>query len=235
MRIWVARPEPGAARTGERLAALGHRPLVAPVLAVRPTGAALPHGPFDGLILTSANALDAVLATTDAGALRGIPVFAVGARTAALAEARLGPVAVGAGDAVALAALVRGRLAAGARLLHLAGAERKAEPAAALTSAGYAIATHVAYAAEAVPHLPDAVFSALAATPPGLDAALHYSRRSARVAHRLSGAAGHGGAFGALRHYCLSDDVAAALDQAGVAAHFVAGRPREDDLLAGLC
>ncbi|TXM90594.1 uroporphyrinogen-III synthase, partial [Methylobacterium sp. WL122] len=25
MRIWVARPEPGAARTGERLAALGHR------------------------------------------------------------------------------------------------------------------------------------------------------------------------------------------------------------------
>ena len=43
MRVWVARPEPGAARTGERLAALGHLPLVAPVLVVRPTGAALPH------------------------------------------------------------------------------------------------------------------------------------------------------------------------------------------------
>ena len=234
MRIWVARPEPGAARTGERLAALGHRPLLAPVLRVRPTGAALPPGPYDGLILTSANALDAALAIADPGALRGIPIFAVGSRTAALAEARLGPVTVGTGDAAALAALVRRRLAPGARLIHLAGADRKPEPASALAVAGYALETHVAYAAEAVPHLPEAAFAALAASPSGLDAALHYSRRSARVAHRLSEAAGHGGAFGALRHYCLSDDVAEALDQAGVAVHFVAGRPREDDLLAGL-
>jgi uroporphyrinogen-III synthase len=234
VRVWVARPEPGAARTGERLAALGHLPLVAPVLVVRPTGAALPPGPFDGLILTSANALDALLATTEAATLRGIPVFAVGPRTAALAEARLGAVTAGTGDAAALAAIVQGSVAPGASLLHVAGAERKAEPAARLTAAGYRIATHVAYAAEAVAHLPDPVFGAFAAVPGGLDAALHYSRRSARVAHRLSEAAGHGGAFRALRHYCLSDDVAAALDQAGVAAHFVAGRPREDDLLAGL-
>lgn len=230
----MARPEPGAARTGARLAALGHVPLVAPVLVVRPTGAPLPHGSFDGLILTSANALDAVLATTAADALRGIPVFAVGPRTAALAEARLGAVAIGTGDAAALAVLVRRSLAPGARLLHVAGAERKAEPVATLETAGYAVETHVAYAAEAVPHLPDPVFAALAATQGGLDAVLHYSRRSAAVAHRLSEAAGHGGAFRALRHYCLSDDVAVALDQAGVAAHFVAGRPREDDLLAGL-
>ncbi|MEE7475054.1 uroporphyrinogen III synthase, partial [Methylobacterium hispanicum] len=32
MRIWVARPEPGAARTAARLRERGHLPLVAPVL-----------------------------------------------------------------------------------------------------------------------------------------------------------------------------------------------------------
>lgn len=235
MRIWVARPEPGAARTGERLAALGHVPLVAPVLRVRPTGAPLPPGAFDGLILTSANALEALLATIGIGRLGGIPVFAVGPRTAALAlQARLGPVETGAGDAVALGRSVQRILPPGARLLHVAGAERKTEPAAALTAAGYAVETLVAYAAQALPHLPERVFAALAAAPPTLDAALHYSRRSATVAHRLTEAAGHGGAFRALRHYCLSDDVAAALDQAGIAADFVAARPREDDLLAGL-
>ncbi|MBN6822197.1 uroporphyrinogen-III synthase, partial [Methylobacterium organophilum] len=88
MRIWVARPEPGATRTGAALADLGHAPLVAPVLAVRPTAAAPPVGPFAALLLTSANAVSALRpALRDAPALRGLPVFAVGARTAALARA----------------------------------------------------------------------------------------------------------------------------------------------------
>ncbi|WP_375455823.1 uroporphyrinogen-III synthase [uncultured Methylobacterium sp.] len=235
MRIWVARPEPGAARTAERLAALGHRPLVAPVLVVRPTGTPPPPGPFAALLLTSANALAALLATGADEALRGLPVFAVGPHTAALAaKARLGPVETGAGDAAALATLVGRRLAPGARLLHVAGAARKPEPAASLEAAGYAVATHLAYAAEAVPHLPDRVAAALGGGDPGLDTALHYSRRSAAIALRLAEAAGRGGAFRALRHYCLSDDVAAPLEAAGIAVHFVAARPREDDLLAGL-
>ncbi|WP_375462866.1 uroporphyrinogen-III synthase [uncultured Methylobacterium sp.] len=235
MRIWVARPEPGASRTAERLAALGHRPLVAPVLTVRPTGASLPQGAVDAILLTSANALAALLATTEVSSLQGIPVFAVGARTAALAlRARLGPVEAGAGDAAALAVLIAARLRPGARLLHVAGAERKAEPAATLSAAGYAFETLVAYAAEPLAHLPEAAAAALGAKPPGLDAALHYSRRSATVALELAQGAGQGGAFRALRHYCLSDDVAAALETSGITARFVAARPREDDLLAGL-
>ncbi|WP_336485685.1 uroporphyrinogen-III synthase [Methylobacterium nigriterrae] len=233
MRIWVSRPEPGAGRTGRRLAGLGHVPLVAPVLAVRPTGAALPAEPPDALLVTSANAVEALAATAGAGALRGLPVFAVGSRTAALAEAAgFGPIYDAGGDAGDLARLVAARLARGRRLLHVAGAERKAEPGASLARAGYALATLVAYAAERVPALPEAVAAALAAGQ--LDAALHYSRRSAAVAYDRAEAAGHGGAFRALKHYCLSADVAVPLEAGGIVAHFVAVRPREEDLLAGL-
>ena len=230
MRVWVARPEPGATRTGAALAARGHAPLVAPVLVVRPTGEAPPAGPFDALLLTSANAVPALRPVAN---LRDLPVFAVGARTAALAaQAGFGPVREGPGEAAGLAALVAGLLPPGARLLHAAGAERKAEPAAALAAAGFRIATFVAYAAEARPGLPDAVAAALSCG--DLDAALHYSRRSAAVALTLADGSGHGGAFRGLRHYCLSADVAAPLEAAGVPIHFVAARPREAELLDAL-
>lgn len=237
MRIWVARPEPAASRTAERLSALGHAPLVAPVLAIAPTGHPIPRGPFDGLLLTSANAVQA-LAGGEWGA-DGVraPVFAVGDRTASAARrGGLGPVLPADGDAVALARLVRDTLRPGAALLHVAGVERKAEPAASLEAAGYRVTTWIAYAAETVLVLPGSVAAALSGENgvPCLEGALHYSRRSAAVSLDLAVAAGRFGAFGALKHYCLSADVAAPLIAAGIAAHFVPARPNEDALLAGL-
>nr|WP_313899390.1 uroporphyrinogen-III synthase [Methylobacterium sp. E-065] len=226
----MARPEPGASRTGAALAARGHAPLVAPVLAVRPTGERPPDGPFDALLLTSANAMPAL---RNAASLRGLPVFAVGARTAALAaESGFGSVHAGPGDAAGLAILARRILPPGAHLLHAAGAERKPEPAATLAAAGFRVAIFVAYAAEALPALPDSIDRAFADG--NLDAVLHYSRRSAAIAHALAEDAGHGGAFRRLRHYCLSADVAAPLEAAGVPVHFVAACPRETDMLDAL-
>ncbi|KQP65921.1 uroporphyrinogen-III synthase [Methylobacterium sp. Leaf112] len=234
MRIWVARPEPGATRTGQRLRALGHVPLVAPVLAIRPTGTVLPDGAFAGLLLTSTNAV-AALTAADRARFATLPVFAVGARTAALARrAGLGAVREAGGDAAALSALVRATLPAGSALLHVAGAEGKSEPAASLRAAGYAVTAAIAYAAVAEATLPPAVAAALAAHPAALDAVLHYSRRSAETAQLLARRADRSGAFGALKHYCLSSDVAAALAAAGLDAHFVAARPDEESLLAGL-
>ena len=228
MRVWVARPEPGASRTGAALAGLGHVPVVAPVLTVRPVEEPLPTGPFEGLILTSANAVPALGAR-----FRGVPVFAVGARTAACAQASgLGPVTEGPGDGAGLAALVAGHLPPGAHLLHVAGEDRKPEPAASLTGAGFRLATHIAYRAQAIDDLPAPVGDALSAGT--LEAALHYSSRSAETALSLCVAAGHGGAFRALNHYCLSADVARRLEQAGIRVHFVAAQPRETALLEGL-
>lgn len=234
MRIWVARPEPGATRTGRRLSALGHAPLVAPVLTIRTMDAALPATAFAGLLLTSANAV-AALTAADRVRFAQVPTFAVGARTAALARrAGLHAVAQAGGDAGHLAALVRATLPAGSPLLHVTGAEGKAEPAASLRAAGYPLSSVIAYAAVAETALPPAVATALGAGPGALEAVLHYSRRSAETAHGLACGAELGGAFRALKHYCLSGDVAAPLVAAGLEVHFVAERPDEEALLAGL-
>ena len=131
-----------------------------------------------------------------------------------------------------LAALVGGHLPVGARLLHVAGEDRKPEPAASLGRAGFRLTIHIAYRAEAVAGLPAAAGDALAAGT--LEAALHYSSRSAETALSLCENAGHGGAFRALNHYCLSADVARTLEQAGIRVHFVAAQPRETALLDGL-
>lgn len=88
------------------------------------------------------------------------------------------------------------------------------------------------YAAEAAARLPDPVGAALSQA--GLDAVLHYSRRSARTALLLAEEAGLRESFARLSHLCLSADVAAPLAAAGIPIHFVPARPREDDLLAGL-
>ncbi len=231
MRIWVSRPEPGAARTARRLEGLGHAVLLAPVLRIVPTGAPVPDGAFDGLILTSGNAVPAT-----GGLPRALPVFAVGSRTAERARrAGFSQVHAAGGDAGDLAAQIAGRLPPGSRLLHAAGEDRKAEPAASLAAAGFRAAVWTAYAARADDALPEAAARALRATDgTGPEVVLHFSRRSARVAGELCREAGLAGAFRALMHYCLSPDVEAGLAEFGVAAHFVAMRPSEDALLAGL-
>ena len=233
MRIWVSRPEPGASRTARRLAELGHAALVAPVLRIAPGDGPPPTGRFDGLILTSANAA----APLAAAGLPEAPVFAVGTRTAERAErAGLRSVHCADGDAVSLARLIAAHVRPGGTLLHAAGEDRKAEPAASLTAAGYRVTTWTAYAALAEATLPEPVVQGLMGGDgaPPLAAALHFSRRSAEIAVHLSGKAGLSGAFRALAHYCLSPDVALGLVELGVAAHFVAARPSEEALLAGL-
>jgi len=238
MRIWVARPEPGGTRTARRLRELGHEALLAPVLTIARTDEAPPPGPFAGVVLTSANGAAALAALPRTP---GMPVFAVGARTAARASAEgFVDVVAADGDATALAGLVRGALPPGSRLLHVAGEDRKAEPASTLAAAGYRIAVWTAYAARSLPALPAEIADALtgggslAGDAEPLRAALHYSRRSAATALALATAAGREGAFRALAHYCLSADVAVPLVEAGVAAHFVPTRPNEEALLAGL-
>ena len=84
-KIWITRAQPGAGATAERVRALGHDALIAPLLAVR----ALPDVEVDlggvaALAFTSANG---VRAFADICAERAIRVFAVGAATAQAARA----------------------------------------------------------------------------------------------------------------------------------------------------
>jgi len=84
-RIWITRAQPGADATAERVRALGHEAIVAPLLAVR----VIPDVHIDlrgvaALAFTSANG---VRAFADASGERGLKVFAVGAATAQAARA----------------------------------------------------------------------------------------------------------------------------------------------------
>src|SRR3954447_12622921 len=81
MRLLVTRPEPDATRTAETLRARGHEVLVAPLLATL-TIAADFAGPYDAVLMTSANAARALAAHPRAGEVTRLPCFTVGSRSA---------------------------------------------------------------------------------------------------------------------------------------------------------
>ena len=104
MKVWVTRTEPGASRTARRLKALGHEPLVEPVLEVHPLPAAIDLGGVGALAFTSGNGLHAFAKLNPD---RGLPVFTVGEATAKAArEAGFGSVMSAGGDVQALAMLI---------------------------------------------------------------------------------------------------------------------------------
>jgi uroporphyrinogen-III synthase len=117
MRILVVRPQPGADATAARLDALGHDPVVHPLLATHGVAWAPPAPPPGAIILTSAAAVRH--AGPNAEALKSLPVHAVGEATASAARAA-GWASVHTGPGT-VQALIEG-LAAG-HYLHLAGAE----------------------------------------------------------------------------------------------------------------
>ena len=73
-RIWITRTEPGASATGARVRALGHEPLIAPLLAVQPlSDVVIDLAGVSTLAFTSANGVRAFVA---ASAARAFQVFA---------------------------------------------------------------------------------------------------------------------------------------------------------------
>ena len=121
----VLRPEPGATATCDAARGLGLEPLAIPLFAIEPVAWEAPEqSAFDGLLVTSANALRH--GGPELKKLRGLPVFAVGEATAA--EARnhgfqLSSTGKGGVDDLL------GSIDPDLRLLHLCGEERR-DPAA---------------------------------------------------------------------------------------------------------
>jgi uroporphyrinogen-III synthase len=228
-RILVTRPRQDAKRTAARLAEHGFQAVIAPVIRIAPLAFQVPDGDFDAVLLTSANA---AMALRKLG-LGERPVFAVGRITAiATHEAGAAVVHEADGDATGLAALVKAALPPGARLLRLAGRDRKDEPDASLTAAGYVLQVVETYEAKPEAELPAVAREALAAGK--LDGALHFSRRSAEILRDLARQADLSDALKLLVHACLSGDVAVPLKEAGAARVVVAERPHQTSMLAAL-
>ena len=177
------------------------RPVLAPVMEIRPHPDAVPAaGPDDLLVFTSANAV-AAWAAAGRGGARAVCVgaaTAAAARAAGLAAEALGP------DAEALAAALAARTPQAGRVLHLRGAHAAADLAARLRAAGHRAEAHVVYDQAPVP-LPAGVAADLAA---GRIAALAlFSPRSAGL---LGAAVAPARIAPGTLAYCLSPAVAAA-------------------------
>ncbi|MGF7148233.1 uroporphyrinogen-III synthase [Sphingomonas zeicaulis] len=130
-RLLILRPQPGAAATAVRAEALGFGCIVAPLFSVAPVDWVAPDpAGFDAVMMTSASA--ARLGGVALAAFRALPLYAVGAATAAAAlDAGFGDIRTGDRDAAAL--IERARDDGATRLLHLAGADHIALAAPGLT------------------------------------------------------------------------------------------------------
>ena len=111
----ILRPEPGASATADKARAMGLNAVTVPLFEVVPVPWAAPDpGAFDSIVMTSANAIRHGGAELER--LKGLPVRAVGAATAAAArEAGFSVTAIGDGGVANMV------LPPGERLLHLAG------------------------------------------------------------------------------------------------------------------
>lgn len=119
-RLVVLRPEPGASATVERARAMGLEALAMPLFEIEPLDWECPAADrFDGLLLTSANAVRYGGPALDL--LRALPIYAVGETTAAAArETGFEIASCGDGGVDELLETVPPAL----RLLHLCGEHR---------------------------------------------------------------------------------------------------------------
>ncbi|MCU4178412.1 uroporphyrinogen-III synthase [Bosea sp. BH3] len=231
MRVFVFRPEPDAERTARIVADHGFEPMVAPLFKVVRLSDIAPEGSFDAIVLTSGNAVP-MLAEGPAD-WRDLPVFTVGARTAAkVREAGLDDARSADGDRNDLIDLIGRTLPAPAKLLMIAARDRKEDVSERLKAAGYDVALWTAYAAEPVSALPEDAIAALRLGK--VDAALHYSARGARTFIALAQAAGVVDAAMELTHVTLSADVASPLIASGASTVLVAEYPEEAAMLSAL-
>ncbi|MDI3563035.1 uroporphyrinogen-III synthase [Bradyrhizobium sp. Arg816] len=235
MSILVTRPHPDNEATAENLRARGQVVLLAPMLKFEPVAFHdESEADYGAIIVTSANAIRAVAPQLHELGLLELPLFAVGEHTAAAArDAGFAEVTVAGGDAAAL----RDKVMQGARdkvlkkkstLLYLAGADLSRDLGGELGAEGFSVVTQTTYRMTPVKILPRDVCDGFAAH--GIEAVLHYSRRSARAF--LDAARDEGVEISALAipQCCLSETVASVLRDAGASQVLGAATPDENAL-----
>src|SRR5450432_2705691 len=230
MRIAVTRPHDDSERTAAALRAQGHEVLVAPLLQVEPVVAAIRES-WGAVIVTSANAAGAIAAHPARSALIKLPVFAVGRRSAdACRQAGFADVVTAGGDVRDLIRLIVARRAdAAGPLLYLAGEDRAADLIGELTARGIAAEMAVVYRAVSAPFPPELIAALKAGE---IGAVLHFSRRSADNYLAGAGLAGIAKQALAVRHLCLSGQIAEPLVAGGADSVAIAKRPDEASLIA---
>jgi uroporphyrinogen-III synthase len=179
MHVLVTRPLQDGEEIAARLAEMGHRALLAPLLT--------PHfldGPepdlreVQAILATSANGIRALIRRT---ARRDLPIFAVGPQTTQEArDAGFADIKNAGGDAKTLAeATARWTTPDKGALLHICGEEAPGTLADSLTGLGFLVRRAILYRVDAATALPPLTEQAL--RDGTLDAVQFFSPRSARV------------------------------------------------------
>jgi uroporphyrinogen-III synthase len=239
MAVLVTRPHPDDEATAAALRAKGLKVLQAPMLRFEPVAF---HDDADArygaVIVTSANALRGIEAHLKGHRLLKLPLFAVGEHTAAAAR-RVGftNVISAMGEVTSLrdsvlAGVKAKTLKKSSTLLYLAGADLARDLAGELGERGFTVVTHTTYRMIPVSSLPREVIDAFAAN--GIEAVLHYSRRSARAFLEAARSAGVEISALAIPQCCISDAVASVVRDAGASQVIVAAQPDENAIFEAL-
>jgi uroporphyrinogen-III synthase len=254
MAVLVTRPYPDDEVTAAALRAKGFEVLRAPMLRFEPVAFRLDEeARYGAIIVTSANALRGVEPHFAGGQFTGsqftggewlkLPLFAVGEHTASAARrAGFDNVIAAHGDATSLRDCVLANLTTtrvkakepkkASRLLYLAGADLARDLAGELGEYGLTVVTQTTYRMLPVSRLPHEVCAAFAAN--GVEAVLHYSRRSARAFLEAVRAAGVEISALAIPQCCISAAVASVVRDAGAPQVTVAASPDEKALFEAL-
>lgn len=200
--------------------------MISPVLEIFATNVAIPPGAYDAVLASSAKAVELV---TEHASFMALPLHAVGAKTAKVAQAHGWSVEIVGGNAEAVLPLLRNYYQAPSHFLYLAGRDRQAALEAGLRNSGHRVTAVDVYEARAEQFLTKAARDAIEGGE--IDVAIHYSRRSAEIFLDLAKSAGLGDALRRIKHHALSDDVAAPLLAHDLAVS-VAEKPDERHLLA---
>jgi uroporphyrinogen-III synthase len=231
MRLLITRPEEDGSRLAERLAALGHEPVLLPLIEIVYSDVPpLPLGGVQALIATSRNALRGLARNGVFGAAKRLPVYCVGEATAALAD-ELGfrDIRIGEGTARDLAPLIArtARPDAGA-LLYLTGDHIAFDLAGVLSALRFTIRRIVLYRAVENPDSAPALAAYLSNAPAGV---VLMSPRTAEIFAGLLSTIDQS-AIRDVTCYCYSPAVAKPLEDFKGLHLLIAARPAEADLFS---
>ncbi len=235
MAVLVTRPHPDDEATAAALRAKGFEVMLAPMLRFEPVAF---HDDGDArygaVIVTSANALRGIAPHLEGSRLLKLPLFAVGEHTASAAHrAGFDNVIPANGDAASLrdsvlASVKAKELKKASPLLYLAGADLARDLAGELDERGFTVVTHTTYRMIPVSSLPREACEAFAAS--GIEAVLHYSRRSARAFLDAARAGGVEISALAIPQCCISAAVASVVRDAGATQVMAAASSDENAL-----
>ena len=226
--VVITRPQDEAESLSAALQAKGYSTLVEPMLKIVEIRAAIPDlKSYDALAFTSVNGVRFFAARSQE---RGVPAFAVGDKTAgSLRAAGFEDIRAAAGDALALAGVIRAAASTVSRILHVSGAAT-ARDLAGLVDAEQSVDRLVLYGAIAADDFSADLVDALYACTVGY--VLFFSPRTAAAFGTLTGKLGLTEMICSCSALCLSPQVAAAVADLPWAAVRVAVKPTADSLLS---